>query len=316
MTWTTDDIPDQTGRTVVVTGANSGIGFETCKELARNGARVILACRSIERGTEAARAIQDEVDGADVAVGRLDLASLDSIHTFAEGLADEGVSIDVLFNNAGVMAIPRAKTSKGFEMQLGVNHLGHFALTNLLLDLLAEDARVVTVSSAVHEQGEIDFEDLHSEDSYSKWGAYAQSKLANLLFAYELDRRFDAAGSDRISVGVHPGYADTSLQRRGPRKAGSLLRLAGMKVANALFAQPPAAGALPTLYAATAPAVVGKAYYGPGGFLSIRGSPEKQESSPASYDRETARRLWRLSEEQTGVTSSLPEPEAKRLTVR
>lgn len=313
MTWTTDDIPDQTGRTVVVTGANSGIGFETSRELARNGARVILACRSIDRGTEAAREIQDEFEDADVAVGRLDLAELDSIHTFAERVAEKEGPIDVLVNNAGVMAIPRAKTRRGFEMQFGVNHLGHFALTTLLLDSLAEDARIVTVSSAVHEQGEIDFEDLHGEDSYSKWEAYAQSKLANVLFAYELDRRLDAAESDRLSVGVHPGYANTNLQGRGPRKAGSRLRLAGMKVANALFAQSPVDGALPVLYAATAPGVQSGAYYGPGGFLNMRGPPEKQESSPASYDRQTARLLWEVSEEQTGVTSELPEPETEWL---
>lgn len=309
MAWTTDDIPDQAGQTAVVTGANSGIGFETSKELARAGARVVLACRSVNRGTDAAREIKDDVEVADVAVGRLDLASLDSIRRFVDGLADEGTTIDVLVNNAGVMAIPRAETEDEFEKQFGVNHLGHFALTNRLLDLLAEDARIVTVSSEMHEYGEIEFDDLHGEESYSRWKAYCQSKLANLLFAFDLDRRLDAADSDRLSVGVHPGYADTNLQRRGPEKAGSRLRLAGMKVANALAAQSPADGALPLLYAATAVDIEGREYYGPGGLLNMRGSPETQEPSPAARDRETARRLWTISEELTGVSSDLPEPE-------
>ncbi|WP_255198080.1 oxidoreductase [Halorarius litoreus] len=305
MNWSAADMPDCSDRVAAVTGANSGLGLETSRELARAGATVVLACRSTDRGEDAAADIAREVPDADLTVEALDLADLGSARAFADRLDR---TVDVLVNNAGLMAIPRRETADGFEMQFGVNHLGHFALTGLLLDDLAADARVVTVSSGVHERGSIDFEDLQSERDYDKWGAYAQSKLANLLFAYELDRRLDAADRDQVSVGVHPGYADTNLQERGPEMMGSTLRKVGMQVANAVLAQPAADGALPTLYAATAPDVEGGAYYGPGGLMNMRGAPEQQRSSRRSYDEAAARRLWDVSEGLTGVSYDLPEP--------
>ena len=312
MSWTAADVPDQHGRTVVVTGANSGIGLETTRELARNGATVIMACRDVDRGDAAARDVRGDVPDADLRVETCDLASLASVHAFADGLVDE--PIDLLVNNAGTMAIPRRETEDGFETQVGVNHLGHVALTGLVLEnLLAEttdgrEARVVTVSSGLHERGEIDFADLHGEAEYDPWDAYAQSKLANVLFAYELERRLLTANANANSVAVHPGYADTQLQFRGVEGRGERLRKAGRWLMNVLLAQSPERGALPTLYAATAPDVEGGAYYGPGGLANMRGPPERQASSDRSYDRETARRLWEVSSELTGVTYDLPEP--------
>ncbi|OAQ53393.1 hypothetical protein HTG_07905 [Natrinema mahii] len=311
MGWTADDIPDQSGRTIVITGANSGIGLEATRELARNGARVIMACRSAERGADAADDIRGEIPGADLRVEACDLGDLASVRDFAARLEAE---IDVLVNNAGVMAIPRSETADGFETQFGVNHLGHFALTGLLLENLhiheEPDSRIVTVSSGVHERGRIDFDDLQHEDDYDKWDAYAQSKLANVLFAYELERRLLTADANAASVAVHPGYANTQLQLRGPEQSGSRLRKAAMTVLNTVAAQSAAMGALPTLYAATAPEAEGGAYYGPGGLMNMRGTPERQASSDRSYDEDTARRLWRVSSELTDVTYDLPEPKA------
>jgi len=306
--WTAERMPDCTGKTVLVTGANSGLGFEATKTFAASGATVIMACRSTDRGRRAATEIRDGIDdtGATLNVRQCDLASLDSIESFATAVARDYDAIDVLCNNAGVMAIPRQETADGFEKQLGVNHLGHFALTGRLLDLVIgaeSESRVVTHASGAHEFGEIDFDDLHREQSYGKWDAYGQSKLANLLFAYELQRRLEAAGiTGTLSVACHPGYAATNLQYRGPEEAGSRLRLGLMKVANAVFGQSPERGALPLLYASTAPDVRGGDYYGPGGFLNMRGPPEKQSSSEASYDKEDARRLWNESEALTGVS--------------
>jgi NAD(P)-dependent dehydrogenase (short-subunit alcohol dehydrogenase family) len=312
MAWTADDVPDQRGRTAVVTGANSGIGLETVRELARNGATVIMACRDTRRGEAAAGDVRGDVPDADLRVEACDLADLESVRSFADRLP--GTSIDVLINNAGVMAIPRSETADGFETQFGGNHLGHFALTGHLLEALATEdgdpARVVTVSSGVHERGEIDFDDLQGEASYDPWEAYAQSKLANVLFAYELERRFRTAGTNAESMAVHPGYANTRLQFRGPERRGSRLRKAAMWVLNTVVAQSAAAGALPTLYAATAPEADGGAYYGPGGLADMRGPPERQSSSERSYDEGTARRLWAVSSELTGVTYDLPKPAA------
>jgi len=304
--WTDEDIPPLEGQTVVVTGANSGIGFEATRMFAHRGATVVMACRSTDRGTEAKQEILADDPDADLHVGECDLADLDSIRAFVEELREDVDGIDVLCNNAGVMAIPRRETADGFEMQFGVNHLGHFALTGQVLDLLQAsegETRVVTQSSGLHESGEIDFSDLQGERSYDKWGAYGQSKLANVLFAYELQRRLDAAGIDDVtSVACHPGYADTNLQRRGPEQSGSTVRLYAMKVANAVLAQSAESGALPMVYAAVADAVDGGSYVGPGGFMNMRGAPEPQRSSDRSYDESTARRLWEVSEELTGVT--------------
>ncbi|MFT4946621.1 MAG: NAD(P)-dependent dehydrogenase (short-subunit alcohol dehydrogenase family) [Natronomonas sp.] len=308
--WTTSAIPDQSGKVVVITGANSGLGYEATKALAEKGAHVVMACRSIDRGESARDSIREQFPAASLSVRGLDLASLDSIHSFAEEFTSEHDSLDVLCNNAGVMALPREETEDGFEMQFGVNHLGHFALTGQLLDVLETTSgrsRVVTHSSGVHERGQVDFGDLQSEDSYNKWDAYAQSKLANLLFAYELDRRLDSAGANVLSTACHPGYAATNLQRSGPEQSGSRLRLAMMRVANAVLAQSAEAGALPMLYAATHGGVTGREYVGPGGLANMRGAPEVQESSERSYDEETAERLWEVSEELTGVEFGLPE---------
>jgi NAD(P)-dependent dehydrogenase (short-subunit alcohol dehydrogenase family) len=297
--WTVADAPDQSGRVAVVTGANSGLGYEITKGLAELGAEVVMACRSTDRGTSAKHALEREVPGASLAVLELDLADLDAVASFADAFDEAYDELDLLVNNAGVMALPRRETADGFEIQFGVNHLGHFALTGHLLPALerADDPRVATMSSGIHERGRIDFEDLQGERDYDKWAAYAQSKLANLLFAYELDRRADSL----TSVGVHPGYAATNLQTTGPEMAGSTLRKLGMQVANTVVAQDAADGALPMLYAATMPDVRGGEYYGPNGFMGMRGGPERQRSSERSYDRGTARRLWSVSEDLTGV---------------
>ncbi|ADJ13534.1 oxidoreductase [Halalkalicoccus jeotgali] len=302
--WTADEMQDLSGSTIVVTGANSGLGYEATRAFARKGGHVVMACRSEERGEEAAGSIREDFPAASLSVHECDLGDLDSVRRFAAEFEATYPALHVLCNNAGVMAIPRSETEQGVETQFGVNHLGHFALTGLLLDRLVEtdgETRVVTQSSAVHERGEIDFEDLNSVDRYDSWDAYAQSKLANLLFAYELDRRLDRATLDVTSVACHPGYAATDLQRRGPEMRGSRSRLLAMKAANAVFAQSAAAGALPLLYAATQPELEGGEYIGPGGFRNMRGAPEVQRSSDRSYDREDAARLWDVSEELTGV---------------
>jgi NAD(P)-dependent dehydrogenase (short-subunit alcohol dehydrogenase family) len=304
--WTAANVPDQSDRTVVLTGANSGLGFEATRVLARRGATVVMACRSLDRGADAAAEIREAVPGADLDVRECDLADLSSVESFADGVLADYESIHVLANNAGVMAIPRGETEDGFEMQLGVNHLGHFALTGHLLERVVEtpgETRVVTHSSGAHEQGEMDFDDLHREASYGKWGAYGQSKLANLLFAYELQRRLSAAGvEDTISLACHPGYADTNLQARGPEAEGSAVKQLAMRAANAVFAQPAERGALPLLYAATDPDAEGGEYVGPGGLFGMRGYPETQRSNDDSYDADLAARLWERSESETGVS--------------
>ncbi|WP_224267831.1 oxidoreductase [Haloprofundus salinisoli] len=300
--WTAADMPRLDGQTVVVTGANSGLGYHATRAFAHSGAHVVMACRDMKRGEEARVELAANRPSGALELQKLDLADLSSVRTFAETFSDVHDRLDVLCNNAGVMAIPRSETEDGFETQFGVNHLGHFALTGLLLDqMTGEDARVVTQSSGVHEAGEIEFDDIQSEESYDEWGAYAQSKLANLLFAYELQRRLDDAGVEHVrSIGCHPGYAATNLQYRQPEAEGSTVRKAAMGVANAVLAQSAAWGALPMLYAATED-VPGGGYVGPGGLMNIRGHPAVQESSERSYDEVTAGRLWQVSEELTGV---------------
>ena len=299
--WTADDIPDQTGRTIVVTGGNSGIGYEAARQLARAGGHVILACRDLEKASAARRSIEESRPRGSVEAMQLDLASLASVRSFAGGFAAR--RLDVLCNNAGVMALPRRKTADGFEMQLGTNHLGHFALTGLLLGrlLATPGARIVTVSSTAHRMGRIAFDDLQCERSYGRWSAYGQSKLANLLFCFELQRRLEAAGKSAISVACHPGYAATNLQFAGARMEGSSLMESLFALGNRLFAQDASMGALPTLYAATAPDMVGGDYVGPNGFAENWGYPRKVGSSRRSRDREAAARLWEISEELTGV---------------
>jgi NAD(P)-dependent dehydrogenase (short-subunit alcohol dehydrogenase family) len=305
ISWSSAEIPDQSGRTVVITGANSGLGFAATKLFARKGAHVVMACRNLDRARTAQEEVRSSLGDPSLSVLELDLADLESVRSFVTAFEQGHDDLHVLCNNAGIMAIPRRETADGFEMQFGVNHLGHFALTGLLIDRLQEtsgESRVVTHSSGLHENGEIEFEDLQSERDYDKWEAYAQSKLANLLFAYELDRRLRDLGASVKSVGCHPGYADTALQQRGPEMSGSRIRLWGMKIANRLFAQSAEQGVLPMLYAATAPEISGGEYVGPGGFMNMRGQPEIQESSALSTDIDVAARLWEISEELTGVT--------------
>ena len=308
--WTADDIPDLSGRNVVVTGGNSGIGFEAARQMARKGAHVILACRDTGKAADAVAQIRTLQPSASLEAMQLDLASLESVHRFARDFAAKNVALDVLCNNAGVMAIPRRTTAEGFEMQLGTNHLGHFALTGLLLEqlLAAPTARVVNVSSTAHKPGRIDFDDLQGEKRYRKWIAYAQSKLANLLFTYELQRRLEAAGARAISVACHPGYSATNLQAVGPQMSGSRLAARVMDLGNRFFSQPAAMGALPTLYAATSPDARGGDYIGPDGFMENWGHPRKTRSTARSYDRAVATRLWEVSEQLTSVRYPLPPP--------
>jgi NAD(P)-dependent dehydrogenase (short-subunit alcohol dehydrogenase family) len=297
--WRARDIPDLTGRRAIVTGANSGLGFQTALELARHGAAVLMTSRRRDAGDDAVRRVHDAVPNAAVSCGLLNLADLASVREFA---AANEAPIDILVNNAGVMAIPPRLTVDGFEMQLGTNHLGHFALTGLLPDLLARPgARVVTVSSSMHRAGEMNFDDLMGEQSYRPWQAYSQSKLANLLFMRELDRRVREAGLDLLSVAAHPGYAVTNLQSVGPRMARRRLTGAVMRLATSVLGQSAANGALPQLYAATAPGVEGGDYYGPRGVGEQRGLPKKVSMSANARDDTAARRLWEQSALLTGV---------------
>ena len=306
--WTAADVLDQSGRVVVVTGANSGIGLITSRELARAGARVVMACRDLGRADEAATSIRSTVPNADLEVWKLDLADLSSVREFADSFGARHQALDVLVNNAGVMALPHRLTADGFEMHIGTNHLGHFALTGLLLERLmaASPARVVTVSSGAHRMGRLDFDDLQSKRRYWRWGAYAQSKLANLLFAFELQRRAEAAGLMLRSVAAHPGYAATNLQSAGPRMQGSTLRAWGMELLNRLLAQSDEMGALPILYAATVRDLPGGSYVGPDRFFEQRGYPTLVGSTKSSKDLESAARLWEVSEELTGVRYAFP----------
>ncbi|MBO3748848.1 SDR family NAD(P)-dependent oxidoreductase [Streptosporangiaceae bacterium NEAU-GS5] len=297
--WTAADIPDQRGRVAVVTGANTGLGFATAQALAAHGATVVLAVRDADKGKAAAARIADAAPGADVRVQRLDLASLDSIRTAAGELRAAHPRIDLLINNAGVMYTPKMTTADGFEMQFGTNHLGHFALTGLLLDavLAAPGSRVVTVSSVGHRiQAAIHFDDLQWERSYSRVGAYGQAKLANLMFTYELQRRLAVANATTIAAAAHPGFADTDLFRNMPAILRPLTPLV-----TRLITQPAEQGALPTLRAATDPAVLGGQYYGPDGFREGRGNPVLVQSSRQSHDPVLQHRLWTVSEELTGV---------------
>jgi NAD(P)-dependent dehydrogenase (short-subunit alcohol dehydrogenase family) len=308
VTWTTADIPDLTGRTAVVTGANSGIGFGAVVELARHGAAVTLAARDPGRGADALARLRSEVPAADARLAPLDLADLGSVREFAARYAPDG--LDLLVNNAGVMAVPLRRTPDGFESQFGTNHLGHFALTGLLLPkLLARPgARVVSVTSGVHRIGRIDFGDLDAQGRYRKWPAYAQSKLANLLFTFELQRRADAAGVELLAVAAHPGYAATNLQAVGPQLAGNRVVERGTAVVTRVIGQPARDGALPTLRAATDPAVRGGEVFGPDGFLELRGAPKQVAVSRRARDRAVAERLWTVSEEKTGVRYPALDP--------
>jgi NAD(P)-dependent dehydrogenase (short-subunit alcohol dehydrogenase family) len=298
--FTADDVPDQSGRTFVVTGANTGLGFETAKVLADRGARVLMACRSRDKALAAMAEISAAVPHADLDFVPLDQGDLASIRAAADRIALEP-RLDVLVNNAGIMVPPRELTTDGFESQFGVNHLGTFALTSHLLDMLGEqeESRVVVTSSLAHRGGEIFFDDIDAAKSYRAQQRYQQSKLANLLFTFELDRRLAAAGSDTIAVACHPGIADTELTRHLPSALGLVTPFIRPFIRP--FFNSPSAGAWPTLMAATAPVASGGDYFGPSRRMETSGPARKVGAASTSRDRELAARLWDLSIEMTGV---------------
>jgi NAD(P)-dependent dehydrogenase (short-subunit alcohol dehydrogenase family) len=301
--WTADDVPDQTGRLALVTGANSGIGLETARVLVGRGARVLMACRNPEKGADA----QQEIGSAHVELLELDLADLASVRSAASRVLAEHDRLDLLINNAGIMAVPEGRTPDGFELQLGTNHLGHFALTGLLVERLLETpgSRVVNVSSGAHRWGDLDFDDLQWERrTYKRFGAYGSSKLANLLFTLELQRRFDVDGAKSLAVSAHPGIAKTNLARR-PAGSPGAWRDSVMRLFTGWMLQDAAMGALPTLRAATDPDVLGGEYYGPDGRGELGGHPVKVPASTRAQDAERAARLWRVSEQLTGVSFPL-----------
>ncbi|GFM20730.1 MULTISPECIES: SDR family NAD(P)-dependent oxidoreductase [Mycobacteriaceae] len=297
--WTAADVPDQTGRVAVVTGANAGLGLETAAVLAERGARVVVAVRDLGKGEAAVGEIRRRTSNADVALQQLDLSSLASVRTAADELRAAYPRIDLLINNAGVMYPPKQTTADGFELQFGTNHLGHFALTGLLLDhlLQVEGSRVVTVASIAHNiQAGIHFDDLQWERSYNRVAAYGQSKLANLMFTYELQRRLAAKQAPTVAVAAHPGISNTELMRHIPGSG-----LPGFSALAGLVTNSPAVGSLATLRAATDPAVRGGQYYGPSGFRELVGHPVLVQSNRQSHDTDVQQRLWSVSEELTGV---------------
>lgn len=305
--WTLHDMPDLSGTTAVVTGANSGLGAVTALTLARSGARTVLACRSHEKGQRALEAVLRAAPRADARLVDLDLADLSSVERAAEVITKEvGGRLDLLVNNAGVMAIPQLRTADGFEMQFGTNHLGHFALTQRLLPVLGVEgpARVVTVSSIGHRIGRIALDDLNSRRGYSRWGAYGQSKLANLLFTAELDRRARASGRDLLALAAHPGLSSTELGQRGPLLSGHPW-LARLERLSRCYTQPASAGALPTLYAATLADAPGGGFYGPGRLAETRGAPAPARRSARAEDVDTARALWEESARLTDLDPDL-----------
>lgn len=291
--WTTDSIADLTGKIVLITGANSGLGFQAARVFAVKHATVIMACRDAIKGNNARKEILEEVSDANLVSMQLDLARLKSIRAFALEFKKSYKNLDILINNAGVMTPPYGTTEDGFELQIGINHFGHFALTGLLLDTIMNSpkSRIVSVSSLAHRMGKINFDDINWKKKYSKWAAYGQSKLANLLFIYEFDRRLKAKGAGTIAAAAHPGFSNTNLQKD----------MGIFKHFNFILAQPPHKGVLPILYAATAKQVQGGDFFGPDGLYEIRGYPKKASSSKESHDITTAKRLWELSEKETGV---------------
>ncbi len=298
--WTVKQIPSQLGRRAIVTGANIGLGFQTARELARAGAQVVMACRSLERGNAAAQKIKAEQPSAQVFVAKLDLSSLASVHSFAESVLQAGEGLDILVNNAGIMALPLHEVSTdGFEMQLATNYLGHFALTGLLLPVLLKSGapRVVSLSSNAHKRGQMHFDDLQLEQGYTPWKSYQQTKLAMLIYARELQRQSTEHGAKLVSVAAHPGLSTTGIGREleGPAKFVTTW-------AFRILGQSDAAGALPQLYAATAPRVEPGGYYGPSGFQEFKGAPAAAKVAPQAADPATGARLWSVSEKLTRVT--------------
>ena len=302
--WTADDIGDLTGTRILVTGGNSGIGLEAARVFAGAGANVVIACRNLDKGRGAIAEIRRTTSNGDLELLELDLADLANVANAADVFRERHDSLNVLVNNAGVMALPYRATVDGFEMQFGTNHLGHFALTGQLLPALvaAGGARVVTISSVMHKSGRMDFANLDASRGYSKWPAYSMSKLANLQFTFELQRRAQKARLALIAVAAHPGYSSTNLQGAGPKMAGTTVTQYAWAALNAVIGQSSARGALPTVYAATAGDVEGGDYIGPGGLGELRGSPVKVGATRAARDPRQAKRLWTVSEELTGVT--------------
>jgi NAD(P)-dependent dehydrogenase (short-subunit alcohol dehydrogenase family) len=297
--WTEDSVPSQTGKVVIVTGGNSGIGFDAARTLAERGAQVVLACRNEQKAEKAAQQIREKNSSANIEVSTLDLSNLSSVRAFAKSFQEKHQRLDILCNNAGVMIPPYGTTVDGFELQFGTNHLGHFALTGWLLPILLNtpNSRVVTVSSMAHRQGKVAFDNLNAEHGYSAIRSYGLSKLANLLFTYELDRQLQTRGLSCMAVACHPGWTATNLQ------ANSKI----LEILNPWFGQRPEMGALPTLYAATAEQVVGGDYIGPDGFYEIKGYPTKVRSNKRSHDPAVARKLWEVSEKLTGVSFTFGE---------
>ena len=299
--WTCDDIPDQAGRHAIVTGANTGIGFQTARMLALKGAAVTLACRSVDKGRKAAERIRAESPRALVTAEQLDLSDLENVAAFTRSFTVKNERLDLLILNAGVMVPPESRTAQGFELQFGVNHLGHFALAGPLVPLLVATtgSRVVSVSSTAARRGVMDFEDLDFEKrGYSAWQAYGQSKLANQLFTLELQRRLAAAGVEVLATAAHPGWTATDLQRTAPI----------VRFMNRFVAMQPPRGALPTLRAATDPGAAGGDYFGPDGFLQMRGDPVHVPMMTLARDPDDAARLWDVSEQLTGVSYRFPAP--------
>ena len=298
--WTAKQIPSQQGRRAIVTGGNAGLGYQTARELARAGAQVVLACRSLERGQAALKTIQAEQPAAQVFVAHLDTSSLDSVRSFADAVLEAGEPVDMLVNNAGIMAVPQRQTSvDGFELQLATNYLGHFALTGRLLPVLLRAAapRVVSLSSNAHKRSKIYFGDLQMEQGYAPMKSYGQTKLAMLVFARELERQSEQHGSRLVSIAAHPGLSATSIVRDLPAPAKIITNLAFQ-----ILGHSNAEGALPQLYAATEPEAQPGGYYGPNGFLEFKGAPAPASVGAAAQDAASGPRLWSISEELTGVT--------------
>lgn len=292
--WTEKDVKDQTGRIAIVTGANSGIGFETARVLAKKGAMVILGCRNINKGRQAINKIHTGTNKAKVELMELDLSNLQSVHNFSAAFLQKHDRLDLLINNAGVMVPPYSKTNDGFELQFGTNHLGHFGLTGLLIHLLkaTPGSRIVNLSSMAHKGGKLNFDDLQWEKrEYKPWQAYGDSKIANLYFTFELQRHLNENGNSTIATAAHPGWTATDLQRNSSLS----------NFLNRFFAQQPHAGAWPTLLAAVDDSAKGGEYYGPCGFLEIKGHPKRVQPNKLAQDREVAARLWKVSEELTNI---------------
>jgi NAD(P)-dependent dehydrogenase (short-subunit alcohol dehydrogenase family) len=303
--WMKENVPDLKGKRIVVTGANSGLGFVLSRIFAGKGAELTMACRNLTKGEDALKKIKEFYPDSDVKIAVLDLADLSSVHSFIDSFSKNNKSLDILCNNAGVMAIPEMRTKDDFEMQFGTNHLGHFALSLGLLPLLneARSGRIVNTSSMAARMGIMDFDNLNAEKKYDKWKAYGQSKLANLLFTFELNKRLQQAGSNVSVYSSHPGYSSTNLMTRGPELEGSTIKIKFMSLANFLIATKPELGALPTVYAATSANVEPGAFYGPHSF-GLWGFPDLNSIPDKGKDPVTATRLWDVSEKLTGINLS------------